>query len=59
MLCCNIVMAKEIRTRFGFYIDLPSSFIAIQDQNLGDLLKEYEGSEINKDLIRVSDILTI
>lgn len=49
MLWCNIVIAKEIRTRFGFYIDLPSSFIAIQDQNLGDLLKEYEGSEINKD----------
>ena len=42
MLWCNIVIAKEIRTRFGFYIDLPSSFIAIQDQNLGDILKEYE-----------------
>ena len=49
ILCCNIVIAKEIRTRFGFYIDLPNSFIAIQDQNLGDILKEYEGSEINKD----------
>jgi len=49
ILWCNIVIAKEIRTRFGFYIDLPNSFIAIQDQNLGDILKEYEGSEINKD----------
>ena len=42
-------MGKEIRTRFGFYIDLPNNFIAFQDQNLGDLLKEYEGSDINKE----------
>tara|TARA_Y100000590_G_scaffold344005_1_gene393275 strand:+ start:88 stop:687 length:600 start_codon:yes stop_codon:yes gene_type:complete len=49
ILWCNIVIAKEIRTRFGFYIDLPSSFIAIQDQNIGDIMKEYDGSEINKD----------
>ena len=49
ILCCNIVIAKEIRTRFGFYIDLPNNFIALQDQNLGDLLKEYEGSSINKE----------
>ena len=42
-------MGKEIRTRFGFYIDLPNNFIALQDQNLGDLLKEYEGSSINKE----------
>ena len=49
IIWCNIVMAKEIRTRFGFYIDLPNNFIAFQDQNLGDLLKEYEGSDINKE----------
>ena len=49
IIWCNIVMGKEIRTRFGFYIDLPNNFIAFQDQNLGDLLKEYEGSDINKE----------
>ena len=49
IIWCNIVMAKEIRTRFGFYIDLPNNFIAFQDQNLGDLLKLYEGSDINKE----------
>ena len=49
LLWCNIVIAKEIRTRFGFYINLPNNYVALQDQNLDELMKEYEGEEIDKD----------
>lgn len=49
LLWCNIVIAKEIRTRFGFYINLPNNYVAFQDQNLDELMKEYEGEEIDKD----------
>jgi len=40
---------EEIRSRFGFYITVPSNFIAVQNHNLDDLLKKYKGSKINKD----------
>ena len=33
-LFANFSFAKEIRTRFGFYIDLPKDFVAIQNQNV-------------------------
>ena len=45
----NYSFAKEIRTRFGFFIDLPSEFVAIQDQNLSELMQEYEGSDMDKE----------
>ncbi len=45
----NISFAKEIRTRFGFFINLPNDFIAIQDQNIADLMNEYEGSDLDKE----------
>ena len=45
----NYSFAKEIRTRFGFFINLPNEFIAIQDQNLGELMQEYEGSDMDKE----------
>ena len=41
--------AEEIRSRFGFYITVPSNFIAFQNENMDDLLKKYEGSELDKD----------
>ena len=45
----NLSFAKEIRTRFGFFINLPNDFIAIQDQNIADLMNEYEGSDLDKE----------
>lgn len=42
------ISAEEIRSRFGFYITVPSNFIAIQNQNMDDLLELYEGSKIDK-----------
>ncbi len=45
----NLSFAKEIRTRFGFFINLPDDFIAIQDQNIGELMNAYEGSELDKE----------
>ena len=44
----NFTLSKEIRTRFGFYIDLPKNFVAIQNQNVNELLKDSESS-LNKD----------
>ena len=41
-LLTNFSLAKELRTRFGFYIDLPNNFIAIQDLNVDELLKESD-----------------
>jgi|TARA_B110000003_G_scaffold270814_1_gene303910 hypothetical protein len=48
-LFTNFSLAKEIRTRFGFYVDLPNNFIAIQDLNVDELLKESDDNNINKD----------
>ena len=43
---------EEIRSIFGFYITVPSNFIAIQNQNLEELLKKHKGSDINKDAFK-------
>ena len=43
------VYSKEIRSRFGFFIDVPSDYTALQDQNIDELLKDFEGSELNKE----------
>ena len=37
-LFSNFSFAKEIRSRFGFYIDVPNNFVFIQDQNINDLM---------------------
>jgi len=44
----NFSFAKEIRSRFGFYIDIPNNFVFIQDQNINDLINESD-NDINKD----------
>ena len=44
----NIFAAEEIRSRFGFYISVPDKFVAVQDQNIDELLKLYKDSDINK-----------
>ena len=43
------LVAKEIRTRFGFYVDLPNNYMVVNDQNVGSLMNDYEGSEMDKD----------
>jgi hypothetical protein len=48
----NSFSKEEIRSIFGFYITVPSNFIAIQNQNLDELLKKYKGSDINKDALK-------
>ena len=45
---CNIFAAEEIRSRFGFYITVPDKFVAVQDQNMDDLLKVYDGTDLDK-----------
>ena len=52
IFCCNIVIAKELKTRFGFNIDLPDNYAPVQDANFDDLMNNYEGEEINIDLIK-------
>jgi hypothetical protein len=44
----NVFAREEIRSRFGFYITVPSNFIAVQNQNLDDLLKKYKGPNFDK-----------
>ena len=44
----NIFAAEEIRSRFGFYITVPDKFVAVQDQNMDDLLKVYDGTDLDK-----------
>ena len=48
LLFYNFTIADEIRTRFGFYIDLPENFVAIQDQNIGKLMNETD-NDLNKE----------
>ena len=48
----SVVLAKEeIRTIFGFYITIPSNFIAMRNENLGELLNKYKGSDVDKDAL--------
>ena len=43
------LLAKEVRTRYGFYIDLPNNYIS-STANIDDLLKESgDDTAINKD----------
>lgn len=44
----NFSFAKEIRSRFGFYIEIPNNFVFIQDQNINDLMNESD-NDINKE----------
>ena len=43
--------AKEIRSMFGFYLDLPKNYEAVHNLNLNELLEKNPDTEINKDLI--------
>ena len=58
LLFCNLItssFSKEIRSRFGFYIDVPNGLTAVQNLNIEELLKDYEGKEI--DMNAFNDIM--
>ena len=44
----QLVVAKEIRTRFGFYINLPSNYIQL-NANIDELLKKDSEGLVNKE----------
>lgn len=58
LLFCNLItssFSKEIRSRFGFYIDVPDGLKAVQNLNIDELLKYYEGKDI--DMNAFNDIM--
>ena len=40
--------SEEIRSRFGFYLKIPNSLIALHNVDIDKLLKEYEGKDVDK-----------
>ena len=48
MVSTQLVFGKEVRTIFGFYIDIPNNFTQL-DANLDELLKKDEEGIINKE----------
>ena len=48
LISSEIVVAKEVKTRFGFYIDLPSEFDTVA-ANVDDLLNQTKDSELKID----------
>ena len=45
------VSSKEIRSMFGFYLDLPENYEAVQNLNLNKLIQDNPDIEINKELM--------
>ena len=48
LISTQFVFSKEVRTRFGFYINLPSNFFQF-NANLDDLLEADKEGLVNKD----------
>ena len=48
LVSTQLVFGKEIRTRFGFYINLPNNFTQL-DANIDELLKKDNEGIINKE----------
>ena len=48
LISTQLVFGKEVRTRFGFYINLPNNFSQL-DANIDELLKEDSENMINKE----------
>ena len=48
LVSTQLVFGKEVRTRFGFYVDLPSNFFQF-NANLDELLEEDKEGIINRD----------
>ena len=49
ILSTQLVLSKEVRTRYGFYVDLPKNYISLSS-NLDELIKKDKDNEmeINK-----------
>ena len=47
----QIVNAKEIRSMFGFYLDLPKNYKPLQNLNLNELFKNNPGAKFNKEFL--------
>ena len=48
LVSTQLVFSKEVRTRFGFYINLPNNFTQL-DANIDELLKKDSDGVINKE----------
>ncbi len=48
LVSIQFVFSKEVRTRFGFYINLPNNFTQL-DANIDELLKKDNENTINKE----------
>ena len=48
LLSIELSFSKEVRTRFGFYIDLPKDYFSMT-ANLDELIKKDKDNEINID----------
>ena len=48
LVSTQLVFGKEVRTRFGFYINLPNNFTQL-DANINELLKKDNEGIINKE----------
>ena len=50
ILSTQLVLSKEVRTRYGFYVDLPKNYISLS-ANMDDMLKKDKDNEleINKE----------
>ena len=48
LISTQLVLGKEVRTRFGFYINLPNNFSQL-DANIDELLKKDSEGIINKE----------
>ena len=48
LVSTQLVFSKEVRTRFGFYINLPNNFSQL-DANIDELLKKDSDGVINKE----------
>lgn len=48
LLSIELSFSKEVRTRFGFYIDLPKDYFSMT-ANIEEILKEDKNNEINID----------
>jgi len=46
ILSAQLVYSKEIRTRYGFYVDIPKNYVSLS-ANMDELLKKDENNEAN------------
>ena len=50
LITTQTLNSKEIRSMFGFYVDIPDEYELLQNLNLDDLIKENPQLEMNREL---------